>query len=455
MKKDKPDLLNRTEDVDIVERFLKSQVNGQGGCVLNVDAGWGLGKTFFMNMLNDRLGDHAVYVNAWETDHADDALLPVLAAVTQGLAALNPDRPSGRLKKVGKSVALSLAMGGIRGGAGILTAGASEGLLRMGSAAAERLMSDQADALFSRFEDAEKSIKAFKDEVAETVKALDQPFTILIDELDRCRPTYAIEMLERIKHLFDIPNVAFVVATDTEQLQHAIKAVYGEGFDAKAYLRRFFSRTYRFDAPDMEAYVKFGFATRNLSLDMLLTAGVSPADRRFADIAKGCGLSFRDVDQCLNQLQNCVSILNDPQFQVDLLFAYIVCHQQGNVYLFEDMASGGSNVELGISQQFGGVSTQFYSGDMQKVMDFLSVNDGNKFLLSWSEMLKELLLNGGPWSKCLLRLDPGNSDRRLVLSALELIGDLKSYDRMNEFPSIVRQAGRLSGGPQASPEPST
>ena len=50
---------------------------------------------------------------------------------------------------------------------------------------------------------------------------------VLVDELDRCRPTYAIEMLETIKHFFSLDNYIFVVATDTNQLSHSIKAVYG------------------------------------------------------------------------------------------------------------------------------------------------------------------------------------------------------------------------------------
>nr|WP_279504657.1 P-loop NTPase fold protein [Aeromonas veronii] len=69
----------------------------------------------------------------------------------------------------------------------------------------------------------------------------------MIDELDRCRPSYAVEMLETIKHIFDIPKVVFVLATDTEQLQHAIKVIYGDGFDAQNYLGRFFMR--RFNLP--------------------------------------------------------------------------------------------------------------------------------------------------------------------------------------------------------------
>lgn len=60
------------------------------------------------------------------------------------------------------------------------------------------------------------------------IKQKELPAFIFIDELDRCRPSYAVEMLETIKHIFDISGVVFVVATDTEQLQHAVKVVYGE-----------------------------------------------------------------------------------------------------------------------------------------------------------------------------------------------------------------------------------
>lgn len=63
---------------------------------------------------------------------------------------------------------------------------------------------------------------------------------IFIDELDRCKPTYAVSLLERIKHYFDIQDVYFVFAINNEQLQYTIKQFYGNNFDAIRYLDRFF-----------------------------------------------------------------------------------------------------------------------------------------------------------------------------------------------------------------------
>ena len=72
-----------------------------------------------------------------------------------------------------------------------------------------------------------------------------QPIVVIVDELDRCRPDYAISLLEEIKHLFDVPGITFLIALHGEQLTHSINAVYGEKFNGSAYLRRFFSRTYK------------------------------------------------------------------------------------------------------------------------------------------------------------------------------------------------------------------
>ncbi|WP_081764293.1 P-loop NTPase fold protein [Sphingobium sp. Ant17] len=66
------------------------------------------------------------------------------------------------------------------------------------------------------------------------------PIFVVVDELDRCRPDYAIALLESIKHLFDVPGVVFVIALHGRQLTASIEAVYGAKFDATAYLRRFF-----------------------------------------------------------------------------------------------------------------------------------------------------------------------------------------------------------------------
>ncbi|SOB60651.1 protein of unknown function [Pseudodesulfovibrio profundus] len=66
------------------------------------------------------------------------------------------------------------------------------------------------------------------------------PLIIFVDELDRCRPNYAVELLERIKHLFDVENIVFVLSVDLRQLKYAVESIYGSGLESEGYLRRFF-----------------------------------------------------------------------------------------------------------------------------------------------------------------------------------------------------------------------
>ena len=119
------------------------------------------------------------------------------------------------------------------------------------AAAAQALLDlheEQAQAIDSLKEQVELILdKVITDDGIEHRKR--RPMYVFIDELDRCRPTFAIELLEVIKHIFDIPKIIFVIATDTEQLQHSIKAVYGEGFDAEKYLMRFFNRSFSLPQP--------------------------------------------------------------------------------------------------------------------------------------------------------------------------------------------------------------
>jgi len=75
-----------------------------------------------------------------------------------------------------------------------------------------------------------------------------------VDELDRCRPLYAIELLERVKHLFNIPNAQFIIATDREQLSVSLSGVYGQGFNSKEYLRRFFDLDLRLTNESSDAF---------------------------------------------------------------------------------------------------------------------------------------------------------------------------------------------------------
>jgi len=79
---------------------------------------------------------------------------------------------------------------------------------------------------------------------------------VFVDELDRCRPSFAVELLERLKHFFDVPRVAFVIAVDRPQLESSIRSTYGPDIDAENYLRRFFNLRVQLPEPLYGDYVR-------------------------------------------------------------------------------------------------------------------------------------------------------------------------------------------------------
>ena len=95
----------------------------------------------------------------------------------------------------------------------------------------------------------------FKQYMNEYQQESGKKIVFFIDELDRCRPTFAIELLEVIKHLFDIENFVFIISIDKEQLSHSVSTVYGQGMDTIGYLRRFFDLDYRLPSVDIRKYI--------------------------------------------------------------------------------------------------------------------------------------------------------------------------------------------------------
>lgn len=342
------DLLDRRADAEYLETFLlnriseRSEAGKKKSYVLNIDAQWGDGKSFFIDRLAKQLGlKHLVAkVNAWETDFANDPLLAVMDKVVSALEEQLPHthdviKNEGRVKKLA-SIAGKVAL---TVGKGLLWQGAKK---LVGEAAEEawaqvndekgadnnadfkldtsKLMDAAAGVANQDFQQSKQTVDEFKDYLTELLKDINNivSFTlfIVVDELDRCRPTYAIEMLERIKHLFDIDNIVFVLATDVEQLSHSICAVYGSGFDGRHYLNRFFDQTYRFELVNTDRYVQVLAAqefdhTTKFSGEPLIDNEFQtvPVSRQIADFCGLFSLSLRQSMTIVETLRNIHSSL--------------------------------------------------------------------------------------------------------------------------------------------------
>jgi hypothetical protein len=80
---------------------------------------------------------------------------------------------------------------------------------------------------------------------------------IIIDELDRCRPDFALETLERIKHIFNVKNVKYILVYNEKIMKSIINKKYGNEIDAHRYLYKFIQKTYSLS--DTKRYLREWF----------------------------------------------------------------------------------------------------------------------------------------------------------------------------------------------------
>ena len=254
----KNDLLGRKEPAEVLTHLVGSI---EGPCVLAVNAAWGAGKTTFLKIWSQHLrnqGFPVVGFNAWETDHSGDPFVALSSELTEGLQEYKDEplvQKIDETKKAAKEVFRRAVPGIIR----VTTAGILDVSPLIEKELGQTLASYAKDRL-SEYQEAQKSVNTFRNVLQDMAGTLsksreNRPLIVVIDELDRCRPSYAVELLEVAKHLFMVDHIVFVLAVNRSELGHSIKALYGSGFDAEGYLRRFFDVDSRLPEPERDAFI--------------------------------------------------------------------------------------------------------------------------------------------------------------------------------------------------------
>lgn len=271
------DLMGREESAKFLTSYILANPKIK---VLNVNSPWGAGKSFFLKRWKDELSKKhvCVFFNAWETDYSTEPLVALVTCIEQQTTG-----KASTVEDAGRKV--------IKGSTDLIKKAApliAKGLVRKFTGAdfdelfGEDAKDDAADAtkdvVESLIEEQSKTaihVDEFKVAVSKRLTdaskkyKLEKPAFIFIDELDRCRPTYAIELLERVKHFFELEDCIFIVASDSTQLAHSIRAVYGEKFFSERYLSRFFDAEFRLDNSntfEIAKQVGFNYPLTNIGL---------------------------------------------------------------------------------------------------------------------------------------------------------------------------------------------
>lgn len=214
------------------------------------DGDWGAGKTFFLQRFRhdlEKAGAQALYFSAWECDFVADPLVAIIGQLQKYLHTKSAFKSE--VKKLKKSALRYLD---VLAGQSSSVIAHFTGLDIWGATKLLRSAIRSSMESYADFQRIRAELIGRLHNLAQ--RSVSGPIVCIIDELDRCRPTFAIEAIERIKHLFGVQNMVFVIGVNKAQLSESVKAVYGD-IDTENYLRRFFDCTFCLPAPNVDVFV--------------------------------------------------------------------------------------------------------------------------------------------------------------------------------------------------------
>ena len=274
------DKLERKKFADVLTNKVK---NGLSPYTISINGSWGTGKTFLLQRWRQQLeneGYKAIYYNAWEDDFCVNPLVSIIGQIA---TKIKDNSLKGLIDDV-KEIAKPLLVKKILGHAGL------------NQAELQSEIDNTIDEYSKQITQIKKLKKSLEKLTTKIKGKTGHPLIFIIDELDRCRPTFAIEILERIKHLFNIPGIIFVLGMNRTELEKSIKHVYGN-INSEDYLRRFCDIDLTLSAPKSSNYYLHLANSKKHSLSAL-TQGKNYE----ADLFNYLNISLRDTEYCFRVL---------------------------------------------------------------------------------------------------------------------------------------------------------
>ncbi len=296
------DALNSIATAQKLTAILTPQKNA---LTVSLNGEWGSGKTFLLKRWQCDLknnGYTAIYFNAWEDDFLSEPFIAIIGQLWKELKKDSFKEVCEAVKTAAipflKRVGISMLNSGINKITGVDLPEIVDNELKTAS--------ESAFDNYVKLTDCRDDLKKRLQELADKIFSEKQkPLIFIVDELDRCRPTFAIEVLERIKHLFNIRHIIFVLGIDRKQLGKSIQAVYGN-IDVENYLHRFIDIDFAIPAPDHKKFFDARWdsyeLTQYLKIYGYKDSGIDEGDV-FKDICYDImawhGFSLREIEQTL------------------------------------------------------------------------------------------------------------------------------------------------------------
>ena len=277
-----------------VESLCQRVLDDPGPLVVAVNGGFGSGKSVFLRMCAAHLRQDGTAVcefDAWQHSHTKNPLVDLVAA-------LNRDAP-----RTGKLVTI------VKGIGWGLSSVATRGAINRGN-----FNEDAAESPFDYWKKIEENRITFHTTLEQAISEHDNKLVVFIDELDRCMPQQALDILNIARHLFDVPGAVVVLGVNQQELAYRVQQLYGQDCNGEIYLRRFWDLPMTLqqpDEPEKERYLERVFDGAEVShrLNRLSDNYTYPILKLLVDRT---GMSLRDIQQAVHYLAAVLGNVADP-----------------------------------------------------------------------------------------------------------------------------------------------
>ena len=305
---------------------------------LSINADWGYGKTTFVKMWEAMLQSNeykTIYFNAWESDFVADPMMALIDGLRNGFET--EDLPKEHLQKVKafwKTATKLVQLVPQYRIVGEIAEAIQEGIGEC---------TEDNDEL-QKCTSIKQLVYTFRKQLSDFAKTIDEQkqLIVFVDELDRCRPDYAVQMLERIKHFFAIDNIIFVLSIDKTVICESIKSIYGD-INTEGYLRRFIDLEFDLPEPDIDLFAKTLFEQKEIGKYFTTyydAISGEQRDERLKSTLIDCFLSqstsLRDVEKYYSRLEIILNSQSLPHASVDLI-AYLLYLYMFHRYVYEEL----------------------------------------------------------------------------------------------------------------------
>ena len=390
---------------------------------ISLDGDWGVGKTFFVEQLmylcykdenfdlvndpydkelieNFRNKYIPIYYNAWENDDHEDVVESLIYNILDVYPKYKKDikEKNQKFDTIVKPFLTNLIE---KGTLGFIPKDVFENI--------------------KSFEELSNSINTTEEKKKDLFKIFDlltddnTRILLIIDELDRCKPDYAVKILESIKHFYSYKNITTLVVTNNSQLSQCVKHFYGSSFDGYSYLNKMYDTVLSLNLKNIENYLTY-------YLDFIVTDYLSNRIARI--LINYYKFSLRECNSFINMYNISTKYIRlSNSFDKNMFILY------SSFYLPLGLALKIKDIDE-FNRYINGESDEFFS----KLIGYITTGTNGQTYLSWMNELfqnvdgDKLINKVVNCYKDLMNQPENRYNSYPIKDALSLLGNLVEYD---------------------------